>query len=339
MSSYFKKIIQISLISLAFFSVASFVFAQQEVISNSMSSVNLTISPVSPRAGDSVTVTVNSDSLDLNSAKIVWYVDNVARNDTSNKSITINTKNNGDKTTVRVIVQTIDGIIKEATKDISPAGVDLVIEPMSYTMPFYLGKPYFAPQDKIKVIALPDIVTDGVKIASKDLTFKWIKDDSVLGPNSGLGKDTIIINSTIPVRDINISVRILDDSGNILAQASKIIAKDTPKILFYENNALYGILYNKAITDSYYLGTKEEFTVIAKPFSFDFLNDTPSQSSYTWYANNNPIDASGKANEIILRQSSSTPTVASTATISLDIKNTDKILQSASGSFDVQFGQ
>ena len=336
MSGFIKKIIQFSLITIAFFSITSIIFAQADT-SNSMSSISVNVSPSSPRAGDSVVLTLSSNLLDLNSSKIIWYIDGVARKETSSKSITIKAKSDGQKTTIRVVVQTSDGIIKEMSGEISPTGVDLIIEPMSYTLPFYKGKPFFINEGTIKIVAVPDIIIDGVKIASSDLNFKWKRGEIMLASNSGKGKDSIIINGSIPIRDINLGLQILDSSGNVLAENSKVISVDKPKILFYEDNPLYGILYNKAITGDYFLGTKEELDVIAKPFSFNFINDTPEESSYVWYTNGNYVAPNGKINELILRQT--TTNLKGTASISLDVKNNNIVTQSASGAFNVDFGE
>jgi len=261
----------------------------------------------------------------------------VARKETSSKSITIKAKNDGQKTTIRVVVETSDGIIKEVSGEISPSGVDLVVEPMSYTLPFYKGKPLFINEGTIKIVAIPDIIIDGIKMASSDLNFKWKRGEIMLASNSGKGKNSIIINGSIPIRDINIELQILDSSGNVLAEKSKIISVDKPKILFYEDNPLYGILYNKAITGNYFLGTKEELNIIAKPFSFNFMSDTPEESSYTWYTNGNYVAPNGKINELILRQT--TTNLKGTASVSLDVKNNNIVTQSASGAFNVDFGE
>lgn len=336
MLRFFKKTIYVSLLITAFFSVYNYIFAQ-DYVSDSISSINLNISPSNPRPGDSVILTLSSDLLDLNSSKIIWYIDGVVRKETTNKSITIKAKNDGQKTTIRVVAETIDGIIKETSSEISPAGVDLIIEPMSYTLPFYKGKPFYIAQGSVKIIALVDVMVHGIKISAKDLNYRWIKDGEVLSDNSGKGKVSIIITSFIPVRDIDISVQILDDFGNILTENSKVVAKNPPKILFYENSPLYGILYNLAITGNYYLGTKEELTVVAKPFSFSFSNDTPAESNFSWFVNGNLIEQTGMANEITLRQTSTN--LKSLASISLDIKNTNKIMQYANDGFNVEFGQ
>jgi hypothetical protein len=336
MSVFTKKLIRVSLVLLAFFYIVNIAFAQ-EYISNSVSSIDLSFSPFSPSAGDSVILTVSSDSLDLNSSKIVWYIDNVARKEAASQSITIKTKSSGEKTSVKVVVETSDGIIKEVSREISPGGVDLIVEPIAYTMPFYKGKPYFIKEGMAKIIAVPDVVVNGVKVSNKNLSFKWSRDNTVLGSNSGRGQNTIVINSSIPIRDIIIGVEISDVDGNVLGEKSKKIILDDPKILFYENSPLYGVLYNKAIINSYYLGTREELRIAAKPFSFSFLTDTSSDVSFSWSINDSEVLPTGKINEMLLKQT--TVGAKGVASIFLNLSNNNKMNQYTSKGFDVEFGQ
>ena len=335
MSNFSKKIIQTFLILLTFLSISGVVFSQNSV-SDSISSISLISSPLSARAGESVTITIYNESLNLDSAKINWYVDGILKTGVGSKSITIKNKTNGENTNVKVIVETSDGIKKEATKDISSGGVDLIIEPISYTMPFYKGKPVFLAEGTVKIVAIPDVMINGEKVSAKNLNFKWSKGGTILGSNSGKGKDSIVITSTIPVRDINVSVEISDSSGKILAGNSKIISKNNPNVLLYEKSSLLGILYNKAINDTYNLGTKEELIVVAKPLSFSFLKDSSAEANYVWYANGSKVSINDKTpNEIILKQ---TGTTNGTAVISLNLNNINKINQYTENEFSVIFG-
>lgn len=336
MSVSLKKIIYIFIILIAFLSIIGVSFAQESV-SNTVSSIDLSFFPTYPSPGDSVILNVSSDLMDLDSSKISWYINGVLRKETSSKSITIKTNAGGEKTNIRVVIETSDGIIKEVSTEITPAGVDFIIEPMSYTMPFYKGKPFLIGEGVVKIVAIPDIIIEGVRIQTKDLTFKWSKDDSVLGLNSGKGKNYVVINSAIPVRDININLQVLDDNGVILAEKSKTIILNSPKILFYENNPLYGILYNKAINDSYFLGTREELKITAKPFSFSFSKDTSEEASFLWYVNDNYVAPVGKNNEITLRQTVTGQ--KGVVFVSLDLNNINKINQYTSGGFNLEFGQ
>jgi len=334
MLCFLKKTIRISLVVIAIFSITNITFAQ---VSDSVNSINLNISPVNPRAGVSVVLTVNSDLVDLDSSRILWYINDVVRKETSNKSITIKTSEDGRPTIIRVVVETSDGLKKEIVREISPAGIDLIIEPTGYISPFYKGKPYLVGQGSVRVIAMPDISINGSKVAIKDLNFRWTQGEIILGTNSGKGKNTIVLNSTIPVRDINVGLQVSDSSGNILAETSKLIILTSPKILFYENSPLYGIFYNKAITGNYFLGTREELKVVAKPFSFSFAKDISSEAVYAWYVNKSYVVPDEKTNEIILKQT--TTNVKGTASIQVNLKHSGKINQYSNGSFNVDFGE
>ena len=106
--------------------------------------------------------------------------------------------------------------------------------------------------------------------------------------------------------------------------------------MFYENNPLYGILFNKAV-GNYYLGTREELKVTAEPFSYSFNTNRDTLATYKWSINQNPIIATGNKNEVILKQTSTV--VSGIAQISLDVNNTSRIFQYSTGNFNVLFGQ
>lgn len=336
MTGFFKKTIHVSFIILAFFSIINTAFSQESNNTDSLATLDLSLNPTNPRGGDSVVLTLSSNLLDLDSSRIVWFVNGVARKSTSNKSITIKLDSSGLKTTIKAVVETTDGIIKEVSREFTPSGVDLIIEPVAYTTPFYKGKPYLLGQGTIKVVAVPDVMIDGAKIANKDLNFVWKKSDNIIS-SSGKGKNFILLDSTIPVKDINLSLEVFDSAGNRLAENSKTIIISKPQILFYENSPLYGILYNKAVTGNYFLGTREELKIVAKPFSFSFMKDTPTESDYSWYVNDNYVAPSEKINEILLKQTSNT--LKGTAYISLTIKNKNRMNQFINNAFNVIFGE
>ena len=304
----------------------------------SLNSAEITASPATPSAGDTVDLTLASYSINLDSAKIVWYVDGVATKDGFGaNTLTITTKGDGQTTSIRAVAQANDGTVVEATKDITPASIDLISEPTSYTPPFYKGRPLFINQGQARVVAVSSIVVDGKKVSPNQLVFKWSKNGVVSGSDSGIGRDSLLVVGSIPIRDIAVSVEVLDLSGNTVAASSKTVAVSDPKILFYEDNSLYGILFNEAINQGYYLGLREELDVTAKPFFFNFASDIDGKSSYRWFVNGNYIVPTGKENELILKQTDTS--LKGTASISIDVSNTDKIFQYASDSFNVTFGQ
>ncbi len=326
------------------FSIGVVFFIQTVAIAQTANStsadnlVEMTASPQTANAGDSVTLQLSSQVINLTASKITWYVDDVAGQEgTGDSSLTITAKAAGQSTAVKAIVETTDGTTTQASITITPAGVDLIVEPTSYVPPFYKGKAIFTTQGTARVVAIPDVILNGSQASSKDLIFEWQQDGSNLSSESGLGDDSIIVNGTVPINDIDVSVTVLDPSGNTLAASSKILSASDPQALVYEDNPLYGILFNKAIVGNYYLGQNSELDLIAKPYFFNLSSDSGSDSTYKWSVNGNYVSPSGQSNELILQQ----PTggnLSGTASISLTVNNNVRIFQYTDTSFNVNFG-
>lgn len=215
--------------------------------------------------------------------------------------------------------------------------VDLISEPTSYTPPFYKGKAYFVIQGTTKIVAMVNAKKDGVKLNPEKLNYRWTRNDIVLGEYSGVGKNTLIVNGIIPIDDIYISVEIFDPSGNLVIRSNPLIlSPDDPKILFYENNPLYGILFNKAISRSYSLGNREELKIIAQPFFFNINGATGNDANYKWSVNGRTVETTGNKNELLLRQENTGK--KGITSISLQIENLVRIFQYAGNNFNIEFG-
>ncbi|MFA6797184.1 MAG: hypothetical protein WCR40_00510 [Candidatus Paceibacterota bacterium] len=298
--------------------------------------INSSIS--NPRAGDIIKLTVSSYSINLDSSKITWYVDKeIKKDETGAKELTINTQNTSESITIKVTVITPDGLKSEATKTLSLAGVDLIVEATSYVSPMYRGKASFTNQGIAKVVAIPDIKINGKKILPRNLVFRWKKDNIALSGSSGIGKDSLMITGSVPIKDINVSVEIMDSSGKTLASRSINISPKDPKIIFYEDSPLYGVLFNKAINGTFNMGDREELKIVAKPFFFNIDSDSGSDSKYKWSVNNKSVSTKGKTNQILLRQTNKE--VSGTTSIELEINNLKRIFQFTNNSFNITFGQ
>ena len=338
MSIFFKKTAQISLALIIIISLQNTPVFGQIPSFNQPVAINLNMSPLSPRAGDNVTLELSGFSGNINSAKITWYVDGVVKKQgPGQKILTIQTKINGGGTIIRATAETADGRTGEVLKTITPNGVDIIIEPTGYLPSFYRGKPLFVNQGTMRIVAIPDVIMAGKRIGSKNLTFKWTKDDIVVSSGAGTGNDSIVVNGSVPIREININVQVLDSFGNVLAENSKIISPNDPKILLYENSPLYGVLLNKAIVGNFYLGAKEELNVIAKPYFFNIGRQDSDDINYKWSVNGASVDLSGKKNTILLKQAGNG--TEGMAVVSADINNLLRIFQYTNVSFNITFGQ
>lgn len=303
-----------------------------------ISGVELLVSPENPKPNQDISVTVSSYSINLDSATIRWYVDDVLKKEgVGIKDFNTKVGNSGEVINIRVEVFTNDGRNFEQDININPGEVVLIIEANSYVPPLYKGRTYFGSQGIAKIIAIPDIVQNDIKLDAKKLTYKWTMNGIVLGGQSGTGKNTVIIEGSVPIRDITVDLDVRDASGKTVATESAFINPSTSKILFYEDSSLYGVLSNKSLTGDYNIGNKEEVKIVAFPYFFDVSSLNTNELKYKWSVNGKTVSLSGKKNEILLRQDGKTP--GGTASVSLKIENQIRIFQYAESAFNLIFGK
>jgi hypothetical protein len=246
-------------------------------------SVNLQYSPQYPKPGQTVVFTVESYKLDLNRATISWLIDGqVVKSGTGLTRFETSAGKTNEPTTVSVAIQSDESSPIEKSITLNPAQVDVVWEANSYTPPFYKGKALYPFQGDIKVIALPNFTQNGVLVNPKNLIYTWRKDDFVA--TKGYGIDSIKVNTGVILRPIEISVTATNADGSITGTGSITISPQAPRTVFYEDNPIYGTLYNQAITGSLSL-KKEEIRLRAVPFFFSRSTPYSTDTTFTWNIN------------------------------------------------------
>lgn len=298
--------------------------------------VNLTLSPETPGANQQVSAAIDSYSTDLDAATVYWLVnEKTIQSGKGVKTFSFVTGPTNTTTTlsVFVITQTGQKILKTFT--IKPSNVDLIWEAYGYTPPFYKGKTLFSHQDEIRFIALPHIIGgSGAEIPAGNLIYKWTRNGTVLGDFSGYGKNTYTMIASVISRPLEIDVEVTSPTSDDLARSLVTVNPVEPIIIFYENNPLYGIEFQKALTGTVALSNSKEINVLAEPFFFDESSFASGFLSYNWSINGSQIDTDTTQTSRVFRPKEGT---AGTSNISVSIGNTNKMLQSADSSFDLQF--
>lgn len=322
------KIIITTLLVLPFFANAQF--------SLDSGSVSLRISPEFPGAFTNVNVTVEGLGIDLDRSKISWFLnEQISKTGIGEKNFSFKTGAMGVSVNLIVTVETIDGAKINSAASITPAEVSLVWEPVAYAPPFYKGKRLYTYESPIRVIAIPEIVENGRRLASDELVFKWKENYKLIQSASGSGKDTITVRNSVPLKPIVVSVEISTLNNSITATGDISAEPDQPQILFYENSPLYGILWNRALTSPFALAQKE-IAVLATPYFFGVQNAADPKLQYTWTLNGAPVSPTTEKNILTLRQESEQ---TGTALLGLRVANTKGIFQFSDGSLSIELGK
>ena len=205
--------------------------------------------------------------------------------------------------------------------------VDLIIQGESYTPPFYLGRTLWSKQSKANFLAIPNNAGN-----PSSLIYKWKRDGTVLGSLSGVGKNTLSLNDVLFSKPQVIEVEILDNSEESIASSTLMITPTSQTIIVYENNPLYGFMFNKEAMGTYKL-TDREITFTAFPFFFSALNRFDSLVNYEW-----KTDAGGSGRENSVTYRVPEDSVVSSG-VSIKASHGKKFIQTANTGFLVQFGE
>lgn len=299
--------------------------------------LGMTMVPENPEPFQLVKITLNSPSYDLNRSKITWLIDGVAKKtEIGLKEFNTKTGKNGQKTVVKAIVETPQDGIKEIEAFFIPSVVDLIYESQSYTPPFYKGKALNPAQGIVRVIAIPELIkSTGEKIPAEQVVYTWKRNGKVDQSSSGVGKNTLTFNGTIPIRDSLVEVIASSLSGDIYTAKQINITTADPKIIFYENSPVYGFMSNKAIK----AGVKmlaDEFSVTAAPYFFSASYATSPDLDYTWTLNDQIVPTQEPKNYFTTRVEKAG---SGTANIGLKITNNNRIFQSGSNNYLINFSK
>ncbi len=325
-----KKILLIILIINFIFSY-SIVKAQ---VQTPVDGVTISSDPEKPAPEENVKVTLESYSVDLSSASIIWNQDgkNIGHG-VGLKEITIKSPIIGKKTIVTAIISSNDN--REIRKGIviQSGAVDIIWETKSYTIPFFKGKNPLVYQNKVKITAIPHLSSDGKKeVNPKNLVYKWKRDGKYIDGASGYGNQSVTIDSGDIPKPLDISVDVYTRDQNQNTINSIKINPTDPSISFYEIDPLYGILFNRALNNRFSLNNSE-ITLLAAPYGFNNENNSKNLS-YVWSINGLEQSDLTKNQSITLR---SKPNTEGSSEIGLDMRDITAIMQAARSTIEINF--
>ena len=283
-----------------------------------------------------MTVSIDAYGTDLNAAEVDWSLNGKKiHGGIGDKSLSFTLGARGQASIVKVTIQPSNGLPITKTVSITPEDVDLLWQSDSYTPPFYQGKALFPPQGTITFLAIPEFVVNGKHIDPKNLVYKWLQDTTVLGNQSGYGKNSITVNGSVVARGTDIQVDVSTTDGSYVARQLLTVNPNDPQVFMYENNPLYGILFNRAVQNTFTLN-KEEVQFEAYPYFFSTRSRASADLSYNWLMNGDTINVPPSQHSMLFRNVANQ---TGTSRVSLLVTSATKILQNATNNFAVTFNQ
>ncbi len=227
-----------------------------------------------------VNITLSSYDVDLDRSQIVWSVN--SQTISSNLGIKhFSFKLGGENTPsiVKILIKSPSGQIIEKVLNFRPSTIDLLWQAETYTPTLYQGKALPSLGSKIKILALPNLVVSGKKTDSKQLVFKWYKNNNFLSDSSGAGKDfiTIKLDNLISQTNIKVEASTLNGDGAVGSTTIRVV---NPQIIIYPYSA--SSTPNRAFSSSI-RSNNSNASLVAEPFYFS-LDDLINQAvTFQWF--------------------------------------------------------
>lgn len=216
---------------------------------------------------------------------------------------------------------------------VQPSSLTLLHEGATYVPPLYAGRPTLSPEASLSVQAIPYVVENGIELQPDDLYFKWTVNGKFVSELSGLGRSSAVVANNGYLRPLDIIVEASSDNGTVAGDRIKV-SVENPWVVFYENDPLLGIRYDKALGT--YVLKNEEVTVIAEPYHMSAKKRNDTTLEYSWGINQQR-QAETTAPSITLRPQSDAR--GGISTIGVYIQNTVLELQNVANAFRIDLSQ
>jgi len=288
----------------------------------------LIVSPSSPSPNQSYSVEAKSYQFDVSRAYFEWFKDGKKIDEgTGVVKKTFPGEKLGAQTNISVV-----SAENSASARISVNDIDFIINPLTYTPPFYNGSPLPTPGSVVEIYTIPHVHSGGLRISPQNLIFEWTLDKDPVQEQSGRGKNkfTFALPKTfLGANEVILKVGSLN--GVISHEKRFVVEMRRPEIILYKQSSLLG--KSALALSSFETKSGEEFAVAAEPFFFDFNSLT--RSVVSWLANGAKISTGVEQNSFLLELSSQTGS-ESENNISFKIEDEKNVFQKGEAQINIK---
>ena len=298
--------------------------------------IDATMDPQNPGSFQPVTITLDSNLVDLRRYTISWFVNGTAVGSGYGKTV-LTTQTQGYGQPLQIIASiALDTGTVQKTMSVTPEDMSMMWEAVdSYVPPFYEGKKLPSRQGIVKIVAIPNFMVNGKTLDPANAVFSWKRNSNVVTTASGYGNDALVIKHN-PLNAVEkIQATASDVNNTAQATAGITVPFFDPKILFYQTNPTTHINSPIAL-GSLNLGTGSAI-ITAEPFFFSVPNNNQTVLPFNWTMNGTAITLpNNQTPQTLVLQN---PGGNGNSSIDLNIASNISNFQTAENSLFVSFGQ
>jgi hypothetical protein len=240
---------------------------------------------------ETLKVTVQSYSFDVDNALLTWKVNGVTvRSSVGEKTLNVTLGGPGTKTTVELTARDGSGEEIGLSRVFSPQSVTLLWEsPESYTPPFYKGKALPGEGAAITVTAFPEFFENNKRIPATNLSYAWYVHGEFVQSASGRGKSTFTTSLDYLRNEHIVKVIVRSESGS-QSENSVTIRPHAVMPLFYTHDTILGPNTSYGFIRRF--ETTKEVTLYLAPYYLSTKGTPRGSERFSWTLNGLPITQS-----------------------------------------------
>ena len=294
------------------------------------------VAPETPGAYEKVIISVQGVGSFLGSADITWSLNGkVVKEGIGERDYTFTTGALGEKTTVRVNIDSSQGFFAQ-TFTFNPSRINLLWEAYTTVPPMYRGKALYSAGSDYKIVALPTVYSGSSRVAASALSYQWFYKGDSVPEQSGLGRNTFSNTGDQLQAGEDISVEVYY-GVNKVGRAELFLATRDPLLVFYQRDALRGVLYDTAMPSAISLAGKE-ITLQAEPYYFSVASKKAGLIPFVWTLNDTETTGPDSARGILTLRQTGSGEGRATVGVSMQNGNADQLIQTASAALQIVFG-
>lgn len=298
------------------------------------SDIDIEMSPEYPTAFDAVDIRLNSNIVDLNRVPIAWYVNgSQILSGIGQRSIKTKIGDYGSVNDVAVRI-TVDNKTIQKTIDLSPADITMTYEAIdAYVPPFYPGKKIAPPEGVVRIVAMPNFISDGSLMDASKGVYVWKRNKKSLTGSGGYGKNYITIKNDKLVGEESFSVRASNITNSVSGEKSFTLTPRDPQIHFYQK--LWNQPHFAQVLDGGFSMNSNSTTVVAVPYFFSRNGNNWNDLNIDWSINDSPLIIEDLKNPFTLVLNH--PGASGRNALGLNLAHTTNLFQEAVKNFTVTF--
>ncbi len=331
------RVIKISFLFIIFLFTANYTHAfslQNLKIENYLpkQELEIVISPTYPKPNSDVLLEAKLKNSDDSISDIEW-VENGEVFEKEKEKIKVHLSEIGTSRNITAIVKTTLGKILFSDITLIPQNVALLIEPETYTPPFYKGRAINSALSKIRLSAIPLLSKPDLTLyKSSELNYIWKKNNTII--KKGVGLSNITIQGPDFAESYIITLEVYKPDNYKPFTTGIILSQHNPKVALYQKKPLLGVDYTEAIKNkSVVRGPDPE--IVAEPYFMNVKNKNSETLQYDWSINQKKLKTDIKIPFSITLQPDESIQDKSFI-LSITVKNISQTLQKAGESVRIQ---